>query len=113
MTIASASAQPDQSGQDLAWSLGTIQGYDRAGVSLTVNLPNATTLQLDTGAQAYATAHISALFIKNWPRDFTGVLAPEQLPVETRRAIIAGMRKHSVRITHRTTVLKTPDSDAE
>jgi uncharacterized membrane protein len=61
VTIASASAQPDQSGQDLAWSLGTIQGYDRAGVSLTVNLPNATTLQLDTGAQAYATLDAGAV----------------------------------------------------
>jgi saccharopine dehydrogenase (NAD+, L-lysine forming) len=62
---------------------------------------------------AYATAHVSALFIKNWPRDLAGVLAPEQLAVGTRRAIIAGIRKHSVRVTHRTTVLKTPDSDAE
>ena len=30
---------PDQSGQNLAWSLGTIQGYDRESVALTVNLP--------------------------------------------------------------------------
>ena len=28
--------QPDQSGQNLAWSLGTIQGYDRASVTVTV-----------------------------------------------------------------------------
>ena len=42
---------PDQSGQNLAWSLGTIQGYDRASVSLTVNLPSLESrLQLDTGA---------------------------------------------------------------
>ena len=54
VTLASASQQPDQSGQNLAWSLGTIQGYDRASVALTVNLPNASTLQLDTGAAAYA-----------------------------------------------------------
>src|SRR5271156_1365173 len=47
---------------------------------------------------AYATAHVSALFIKNWPKDLAGVLAPEQLPAETRRAIVAGIRKHSVRI---------------
>ena len=37
-TITSASQQPDQSGQNLAWSLGMIQGYDRASVSLTLNL---------------------------------------------------------------------------
>ena len=42
VTIASASQQPDQSGQNLAWSLGTIQGYDRASVTLTVNLPSPT-----------------------------------------------------------------------
>ena len=34
--LPSASQQPDQSGQNLAWSLGTIQGYDRASVTLTV-----------------------------------------------------------------------------
>jgi hypothetical protein len=54
VTMASASQQPDQSGQNLAWSLGTIQGYDRAIVSITVNVPNGSTLQLDTGAHAYA-----------------------------------------------------------
>ena len=54
VTMASASQTPDQSGQKLAWSMGTIQGYDRASVSITVNLPNASTLTLDTGASAYA-----------------------------------------------------------
>jgi len=61
VTFASASQQPDQSGQNLAWSLGTIQGYDRASVSLTVNVPISTTLQLDTGAQAYATLDAGAV----------------------------------------------------
>ena len=54
VTMASASQQPDQSGQNLAWSLGTIQGDDRASVSVIVNLPNQTSLQLDTGANAFA-----------------------------------------------------------
>src|SRR5450755_4189052 len=62
---------------------------------------------------AYATAHAAALFIKNFPKDLSGVLAPEQLPAETRRAIIAGIRKHSVRVTHRTTAIKQIDSDVE
>src|SRR5271155_390370 len=53
---------------------------------------------------AYATAHVAALFIKFFPKEVAGVLAPETLPAETRRAIIAGIRKHSVRVTHRTTV---------
>jgi hypothetical protein len=62
---------------------------------------------------AYATAHVAALFIKFFPRDLSGVLAPEQLPLATRRAIVSGIRKHSVRITHRVTLLKEPESDNE
>src|ERR1035438_9701814 len=54
---------------------------------------------------AYATAHVAALFIKFFPHELTGVLAPEQLPREVRREIIAGIRKHSVRITHRVSSL--------
>jgi hypothetical protein len=52
--IVSTSQQPDQSGQKLAWSLGTIQGYDRASVKLTISLPSTIPSQLDTGAQAFA-----------------------------------------------------------
>ncbi len=55
---------------------------------------------------AYATAHVAALFIKYFPRDSPGVFSPETLPVQMRRAIIAGIRNHSVRITHKTTVIK-------
>jgi len=55
---------------------------------------------------AYATAHVAALFIKYFPRDSAGVFAPEMLPLEMRRAIIAGIRSHSVKITHKTTILK-------
>jgi saccharopine dehydrogenase-like NADP-dependent oxidoreductase len=63
---------------------------------------------------AYATAHVAALFIKFFQRDEAGVFAPEMLPVETRRAIIAGIRTHSVRITHKTTIIKqNGDEDEE
>jgi hypothetical protein len=62
---------------------------------------------------AYATAHVAALFIKFFPRELSGVLAPEQLPVGTRRAIIAGIRKHSVRITHRVTPIKQSEGEIE
>src|SRR6266478_2217342 len=62
---------------------------------------------------AYATAHVAALFVKFFPRDLAGVFPPETLPVETRRAIIAGIRKHSVRINHRTTVLRNSEEDEE
>jgi saccharopine dehydrogenase-like protein len=55
---------------------------------------------------AYATAHVAALFIKYFPRESAGVFAPEMLPLEIRRAIIAGIRAHRVKITHKTTVIK-------
>jgi saccharopine dehydrogenase (NAD+, L-lysine forming) len=55
---------------------------------------------------AYATAHVAALFIKFFPRDLAGVFAPEMLPAEAWRAILAGIRKHNIRVTHKTTLLK-------
>jgi hypothetical protein len=68
---------------------------------------------LYTTPVAYATAHVAALFVKFFPRDMAGVFPPEALPVETRRAIIAGIRKHSVRINHRTSVLRNSEEDEE
>jgi saccharopine dehydrogenase (NAD+, L-lysine-forming) len=60
---------------------------------------------LFTTPVAYATAHIAALFIKFFPRDISGVFAPEMLPVETRRAILAGIR-NKIKITYKTTRLR-------
>jgi hypothetical protein len=68
---------------------------------------------LFTTPVAYATAHVAALFIKHFPRDLAGVFAPETLPVETRRAIIAGIRAHGVKITHKTTILKRDGENDE
>ncbi|PYT79867.1 MAG: hypothetical protein DMG40_14650 [Acidobacteria bacterium] len=62
---------------------------------------------------AYATAHIAALFIKFFPRELAGVFAPEMLPEETRRAILSGIRNNSIRITHKTTVLRHQSEDEE
>jgi hypothetical protein len=66
---------------------------------------------LYTTPVAYATAHVAALFIKHFPRDLAGVFAPEALPLETRRAIIAGIRNNKVKITQKTTALKHDDAD--
>jgi saccharopine dehydrogenase (NAD+, L-lysine forming) len=55
---------------------------------------------------AYATAHVAALFIRFFPREPAGVFAPEMLPVETRRAILARLRNNNIRITHKIRVLK-------
>src|SRR5881628_444785 len=62
---------------------------------------------------AYATAHVAALFIKFFPRELAGVFTPEMLPAETRRAILAGVRNSSIRITHKPTVLKRTGEDEE
>jgi len=62
---------------------------------------------------AYATAHVAALFIKYLPRDLAGVFAPEMLPAETRRAVLAGLRNHNIRITHKITALRHNSEDEE
>jgi transglutaminase-like putative cysteine protease len=61
VTFQSASQLPDRNGSQLAWSLGTIQGFDRASLTLTVSLANPIPLQLDTGAQAFATLDAGAV----------------------------------------------------
>src|SRR5262249_36540787 len=61
VTFQSASQLPDRNGQDLAWSLGTIQGFDRASVTLTVSLANPVPLQLDSGARAFGTLNAGAV----------------------------------------------------
>ncbi len=60
---------------------------------------------------AFATAHAAALFIRHFEREEGGVFSPEMLPIETRRAIVAGIRSHSVKITHKTTALKHDGED--
>lgn len=62
---------------------------------------------------AYATAHIAALFIKFFPRDLAGVFVPETLPVETRRAILAGLRNNSIWIKHKSSLQKPSAEDGE
>ncbi len=52
VTIASDSQSPVQSGQKLAWNLGTIDGFERSSVTLTVNIPTPSTTQLDVGASS-------------------------------------------------------------
>ena len=61
VTFSSASQQPDMSGQNLAWSLGTIPGYENASVTVSVTLAGPTPTQLDTGARAFATLDAGAV----------------------------------------------------
>jgi len=62
---------------------------------------------------AYATAHVADLFIKHFPQGIEGIFPPEALPLETRRAILAGVRKHGIKLTHKITKLKHDDSAEE
>jgi hypothetical protein len=63
---------------------------------------------------AYATAQVVANFIKNFPAQTPGVFCPEMLPKNTRRAILTGIRKKDIRISHKITVLKNrPEEDEE
>ena len=61
---------------------------------------------LFTTPVAYATAHVAAQFVKNFPREESGVFAPESLPEEIRRNILAGVRSRGLKITHKITILK-------
>lgn len=61
VTLAGASGSPGQAGSSLSWDLGTIAGFERASVSLTVNLADASTTQLDAGAHATAMVDAAAV----------------------------------------------------
>ena len=62
---------------------------------------------------AYATAHVAAQFIKYFPRETSGVFAPESLPEDHRRNILAGIRSQGLKIAHKITILKNVSDDEE
>ena len=62
---------------------------------------------------AYATAHVAAQFVKNFPKGEAGVFAPEALPGEIRREILAGVRSQGLKILHKVTILKNISDDEE
>jgi hypothetical protein len=66
-----------------------------------------------TSPVAFATAHVAALFVKHFPRELAGVFPPEALPVETRRAILVGVRSKGFRIEMKVTPLKRRDEEEE
>ena len=89
---------PDQSGQNLAWSLTPITGYDRESVAVTVSLATPIPLQLDIGASVYAMLDAGAvsavtpaavLRAGNVPTDSNGIslLAP---PLDQTDPLAAG-----------------------
>jgi hypothetical protein len=68
---------------------------------------------LFTTPVAFATAHVAAQFVKNFPKKESGVFAPETLPEEIRREILAGVRSQGLKILHKVTILKTSDEEEE
>src|SRR6266403_5923569 len=62
---------------------------------------------------AFATSHVAAQFVKYFPREEAGVFAPESLPDEIRRAILAGVRSQGLRIAHKITILKQVADDED
>ena len=68
---------------------------------------------LFTTPVAYATAHVAAQFVKHFPNKEAGVFAPESLPVEVRREILAGIRSQGLKTVHKITIVKTSEQDEE
>jgi Saccharopine dehydrogenase NADP binding domain len=66
---------------------------------------------LFTTPVAFATAHVAAQFVKNFPREDSGVFAPASLPVDIRREILAGVRSQGLKILHKVTILKTSEDE--
>jgi hypothetical protein len=60
---------------------------------------------------AYATAHLAAIFIKHFPREMAGVFGPSELPIETRRAILAEARSRDFRVAFKMTRLKKSEDE--
>jgi hypothetical protein len=57
---------------------------------------------------AYATAQMAALFVRYFPRDLSGVFAPETLPSEIRRDILQAARARGFRIASKSRRGKAP-----
>jgi len=62
---------------------------------------------------SYATAHIAAIFIKNFPRESAGVMGPSELPEDARRAIVNDVRSRDFHIAMKTSKLKRTGEDEE
>jgi hypothetical protein len=69
---------------------------------------------LHTTPVAWATARVAAMFVKHFPREWPGVHAPEALPAEIRRKILADVRSRDIRLTMKTKSRARPaDEDEE
>jgi saccharopine dehydrogenase-like NADP-dependent oxidoreductase len=62
---------------------------------------------------SYATAQMSALFIKHFPRDSAGVFPPGAIPLENRQAILRDVKARGIRLAAKITRKKTAEEDFE
>jgi hypothetical protein len=62
---------------------------------------------------SYATAQMTALFIKHFPRDEAGVFPPGAIPLENRKAIFKDLPSRGIRVTMKATRRKALDDDEE
>jgi saccharopine dehydrogenase (NAD+, L-lysine-forming) len=60
---------------------------------------------------SYATATLASLFVRYFPKDEAGVFPPEALPLQTRQAILAGVRARGFRVTQKITRLKKNEDE--
>jgi saccharopine dehydrogenase (NAD+, L-lysine-forming) len=60
---------------------------------------------------SYATAHVAALFVKHFPRDFAGVFPPGAIPLENRQAILKDVQSRGIRITMKVTRKRILEED--
>jgi len=62
---------------------------------------------------AYATAHVAAQFIKFFPRESPGVLAPEMLEPQIRRAILDKVRSSGIKLLMKSKLSRLDAEDEE
>ncbi len=58
---------------------------------------------------AWATAHLTAMFVSHFPRRLSGVHLPEDLPVPVRHSILRAVRAKGIRLGKKVTHLKISD----
>jgi hypothetical protein len=62
---------------------------------------------------SYATAQLTALFVRHFPRDSAGVFPAGAIPVENRQAIFKDLKSRGIRVNMKITKLKLADDEEE
>ena len=62
---------------------------------------------------AWATAQVTATFVKHFPRQTAGVFSPEALPPAIRRKVLATIRSRGIRLSKRVMRLKSLESNVD